>query len=194
MSERRLRVFAWYQLGEAIGEGASSVVCEAVAHHPKVDMRDIDSPVEHPSSESTFRLRGSLAVKMVKHSDHDHEQLAMWETHVLQQLNHKNISRLRDIIDLVDATYIIMERVEGPELGDYIASQPEGRLRPSDACRIFCQMLSAIRYVPFDIFDAQPLTKQYFSYPISVLSGRPPAGMHMRPAFCTVISSLAISV
>ena len=55
------------------------------------------------------------------------------------------VSKLRDVIELVDATYIVMERVDGPELGDYIASFPEGRLPPSVACRYFCQMLSALR-------------------------------------------------
>ena len=77
------------QLGEAIGEGASSVVCEAVANssldHPRkgeIEAGRIGSP----------RAGGSLAVKMVRHSETDEqEQLAMWETHVLQQLAHPHV-------------------------------------------------------------------------------------------------------
>jgi len=70
----------------------------------------------------------------------------MWETHVLQQLAHAHISKLRDVISLVDATYIVMERVDGPELHDYIRAQPDGRLPPTVACRFLCQMLSALRH------------------------------------------------
>jgi len=70
----------------------------------------------------------------------------MWETHVLQRLTHPHISKLRDVIDLVDATYIVMERVDGPELSDFIASEPGGRLRPETACRFFAQLLSALRH------------------------------------------------
>jgi serine/threonine-protein kinase len=53
---------------------------------------------------------------------------------------------VHDVIELVDATYIVMERVDGPELGEYISQQPGGRLPPDRACRIFCHMLSAIEH------------------------------------------------
>mmetsp|Transcript_17368 Transcript_17368/g.43660 ORF Transcript_17368/g.43660 Transcript_17368/m.43660 type:complete len:596 (-) Transcript_17368:499-2286(-) len=140
------RVGTFIQLGEAIGEGASSVVCEAVEHSSGDSLPDGQSMIAHGADEARVCSGGNLAVKMVKHSDYEHEQLAMWETHVLQQLNHKNISKLRDMIDLVDATYIVMERVDGPELGDYIAMQNEGRLHHVVACRVFSQLLAALRH------------------------------------------------
>ena len=37
------------------------------------------------------------------------------QVHV-QQLHHQHIVRVMDVIDLVDATYIVMERVDGPEV------------------------------------------------------------------------------
>jgi len=100
-------------------------------------------------SPAVSRRPSELAVKVVRRASEndelvDHEQLAMWEMHVLQQLHHPHIVKVRDVIDLVDATYIVMERVDGPELGDHIAGQSRGRLPPESACRIFVQMLAAL--------------------------------------------------
>tara|TARA_B100000780_G_scaffold83553_1_gene57119 strand:+ start:522 stop:638 length:117 start_codon:yes stop_codon:yes gene_type:complete len=33
-----------------------------------------------------------------------------------------------DVIDVVDATYIVMERIDGPELTDFIEMQPQCRI------------------------------------------------------------------
>jgi len=110
-------------------------------------------------------------VKMVRHRggvDDDQEQLAMWEMHVLQQLFHPHIVHVRDVIDLVDATYIVMERVDGPELGELIACSPGGRLCPDKACKYLAHMLAALRHAhlvgflhcdikPSNIRLAQPL-------------------------------------
>merc|ERR1719498_2026217 len=49
------------------------------------------------------------------------EQDVMWEVHVLQQLRHEHIVRVMDVIDVVDATYIIMEQIDGPELSEFMA-------------------------------------------------------------------------
>ena len=40
----------------------------------------------------------------------------MWEVEVLQRLQHPHIVRVMDVIDVIDATYIVMERVDGPEV------------------------------------------------------------------------------
>uniref|UniRef100_A0A7S3EW64 Protein kinase domain-containing protein n=1 Tax=Haptolina ericina TaxID=156174 RepID=A0A7S3EW64_9EUKA len=109
-----------------------------------------------PRSPSVLRRQGGaaqdgqLAVKMVRHVQSencgDQERLAMWEMHVLQQLHHPHIVKVHDVIELVDATYIVMERVDGPELGQFIAQQPGGRLSPACACRFFSQMLAALQH------------------------------------------------
>ena len=47
---------------------------------------------------------------------------------------------------VVDATYIIMQRVDGPELTEFLLSQPDGRLPPQCACTFFAHLLSALRH------------------------------------------------
>lgn len=76
----------------------------------------------------------------------DVERSVMWEVHVLQQLNHDHIVRVMDVIEVVDATYIIMQRVDGPELTDFLSQQPERRLAPRAASVIFAHLLSALRH------------------------------------------------
>ena len=46
-------------------------------------------------------------------------------------LSHEHIVRVMDVIDVVDATYIVMQRVDGPELTDFIEMQPMRRVPPT---------------------------------------------------------------
>ena len=40
----------------------------------------------------------------------DMERVIMWEVHVLQELGaHEHVVRVMDVVDLVDATYIVMQ-------------------------------------------------------------------------------------
>ena len=40
----------------------------------------------------------------------------MREVQSLKLLSHEHIVKVMDVIDVVDATYIVMERIDGPEL------------------------------------------------------------------------------
>ena len=66
-------------------------MCEAIAHSSEERKADDLWPDLPSGNEWVSRRGGSLAVKMVRHSDHEQEQLAMWETHVLQQLAHPHV-------------------------------------------------------------------------------------------------------
>eukprot|EP00965_Chrysotila_dentata_P029632 984924-Pleurochrysis_carterae.AAC.2 len=44
------------------------------------------------------------------------ERQIIWEVHVLQKLYHEHIVRVMDVIDVVDATYIVMEQIEGARI------------------------------------------------------------------------------
>jgi len=134
-----------YELGSTIGEGCSSVVMQA----------EVGVCVDGSASPNTVRRRGGengLAVKVIRKSDQtsealgDIERSVMWEVHVLQQLSHDHIVRVMDVIEVVDATYIIMQRVDGPELTDYVARQSHRRLAPRAACVIFSHIISALRH------------------------------------------------
>mmetsp|Transcript_12222 Transcript_12222/g.36767 ORF Transcript_12222/g.36767 Transcript_12222/m.36767 type:complete len:172 (-) Transcript_12222:839-1354(-) len=77
----------------------------------------------------------------------DVERLIMWEVHVLRELGlHPHIVQVTDVIDLQDCTYIVMERIDGPELPAHVTSQPAGRLPPAEAREIFAQLLLALAH------------------------------------------------
>ena len=70
------------------------------------------------------------------------------QVHVLRQLRgHASIVRLCDVVELAEAVYVVMERVEGPgDLHDYIEAQPHGTLEEATARTFFRHMLSGLRH------------------------------------------------
>lgn len=89
-----------------------------------------------------------LAVKVVRKGQATAAKV-MWEVHVLRQLMatpHPHIVRLIDMVDVVEACYLIMERIDGPELLRYIQEQPGGVLPTPTAQRIFAHVLSALAH------------------------------------------------
>ena len=125
------------QLGSTLGEGANGVVVEGMA-----DGEDSGVP------------GGRLAVKMFRPKAHlsDLEARAsmeavMAEVHAMRQLRgHPHIVQLKDVVELADAVYIVMERIEGPDLQDLIRRQPGGRLAERHARLYFRQILAALRH------------------------------------------------
>ena len=126
-------------LGEMIGEGTEGRVVAA------------DAPSDKTENSGALKSK-PLAVKMIRkgrscEQTSDIEQLIMWEVHVLRALGiHSHIVQVTDVVDLVDATYIVMERVDGPELADFIAVQPSGCVDPAFASRIFTQIAQALAH------------------------------------------------
>lgn len=135
-----------YELGSTIGLGGTSVVV-----HGRAGRSRISQGLKNGMSPATSRrMQSGLAVKVIRKGATealgDVERSVMWEVHVLQQLNHQHIVRVMDVIEVVDATYIIMERVDGPELTEFMQSFPDGRL-PSDKARcMLCHVLCALRH------------------------------------------------
>ena len=50
------------------------------------------------------------------------------------------------VVEFVDAVYVVMEQYEGPDLQQHIQSQPGGALAEVDACRFVCHILAALRH------------------------------------------------
>ncbi|ORY49962.1 Pkinase-domain-containing protein [Rhizoclosmatium globosum] len=115
-----------YLLQKTIGEGCFSKVKMAI-HFPtghKVAIKCMDKNAiqsEVGNSERTLR-----------------------EILVLSHLYHPNITRLLQVVDTKDYTYLILEYEEGGELFDYIISKHV--LPESEARTKFRQLLSAIQY------------------------------------------------
>ena len=122
-----------------------------------------------------------LAVKMIRKGrddlpGSDVERLIMWEVHSLRELAphratfnttfrlcnqvhvlrelglHPHIVQVTDVIDLQDCTYIVMERIDGPELPAHVTSQPAGRLPPAEA-RHLCTAAARSPALPRAVAD-----------------------------------------
>ena len=122
------------KLGSTLGQGANGVVVEAESS------TDADA-----SGSSSSRL----AVKMFTAGLMNPAGLEsiMWEVHVLRQIcGHENIVELRDVVEMADAVYVVMERIEGPDLAEYIRSQPGGKLAEAEARTLFRHLLAALRH------------------------------------------------
>jgi len=88
-----------------------------------------------------------LAVKAVRKDSLDGKvERVMWEVHVMRLLKHQHIVKLLDVIDVAEAVYMVMERVDGPCLLSYIHRQPEGRLPLPVAQTYFAQLAAALQY------------------------------------------------
>eukprot|EP00316_Scyphosphaera_apsteinii_P023514 CAMPEP_0119332534 /NCGR_PEP_ID=MMETSP1333-20130426/82987_1 /TAXON_ID=418940 /ORGANISM="Scyphosphaera apsteinii, Strain RCC1455" /LENGTH=605 /DNA_ID=CAMNT_0007342391 /DNA_START=333 /DNA_END=2149 /DNA_ORIENTATION=+ len=130
------------ELGDTIGEGAFGTVRAASS-----DQTSSDLDKRHLAVKMVRKDRSAIPGEVVDVCVSDMERMIMWEVHVLQELGpHKHIVRVMDVVDLVDATYIVMQRVDGPELTDFLATQPSGRLCPAAAARFFTQILQALAH------------------------------------------------
>mmetsp|Transcript_26151 Transcript_26151/g.84416 ORF Transcript_26151/g.84416 Transcript_26151/m.84416 type:complete len:895 (-) Transcript_26151:747-3431(-) len=149
---------AWQRspLGEdGRGKGVGGAVDGVAPFLTAADGADGRLILRSPSYNST---RQRLAVKVIRRGDSapandkadgswtPTDDEVMMEVHVLRQLRHRHIVRVMDVIDVVDATYIVMECVDGPELTEFAAEYPNRILPESVSCRIFTQILSALRY------------------------------------------------
>ncbi|KAL1503233.1 hypothetical protein AB1Y20_011289 [Prymnesium parvum] len=119
-------------LGEKIGQGAN---CEVLT-----------------ATEGGGASADRLAVK-VYHTGHTSDRgvgavmrEVMWEVHVLRQFEHAHIVRLCEVVEFIDAVFVVLERYEGPELLEHIRAQPAGALSEPRARCFTCHLLSALRH------------------------------------------------
>ena len=141
-----------YSLGAPIGEGMTSVVVAGVGS-PQLLGSSLASSQHGSSSKLSESGKGGglgepVAVKVVPKGGNAamSEVGVMREVHILKQLSHEHIVKVLDCIDVVDATYIVMQRVDGPELTDFLEMQPHRRLVPEIARVFFSHILSALRH------------------------------------------------
>jgi serine/threonine protein kinase len=139
-----------YELGSTIGTGGTSVVVHGESTHHERGGHQRGGHHEANTSPSSPRRQRGLAVKVIRkdssETQRDIERSVMWEVHVLQKLHHEHIVRVMDVIEVVDATYIIMERVDGPELTDFIRMHESGRLPSSVARPLLVRIVLALRH------------------------------------------------
>jgi serine/threonine protein kinase len=91
-----------------------------------------------------LRIPGRFAVKILHGQDTSKEALARFrrEAEITSSLRHPNIVQVLDFNQLPDgAPYIVMEFLEGVDLGQRLAA---GRLSPFDVVKLVAQMASAL--------------------------------------------------
>lgn len=65
----------------------------------------------------------------------------------MKKLQHPNIALLYDAIDTQRQLYLVMECVPGMSLSTYVKQRDERKLGEPEACHMFKQLISAMKYV-----------------------------------------------
>jgi eukaryotic-like serine/threonine-protein kinase len=119
-----LRQVGKYKLFDQIGSGGAAYVYDGI----------------HPG------LNRSVAVKMLSHElvfEGDFAEKFENEARIIADLRHDNIVQVYDTESAYATVFIVMEKLQGIELGDRLA---EGAVEPPDALRILRQILRALDY------------------------------------------------
>jgi tetratricopeptide (TPR) repeat protein len=115
-----------YKVTKKLGEGGKGIVFKA---------------------EDT-RLGRTVAIKVIKGEGLDQESFARFEqeARATASLSHPNIVAIYDIGRQGESHYLVLEFVEGPNLGGFIRSQPEARCDVAAILRIGSQVCQALEY------------------------------------------------
>lgn len=116
-----------YKIEQEIGRGAYSTVRSAV-------------------QKSTGRRVAVKIYDKSKLSDNQKNNCVSKEARILQELNHANIVKLYEMIEMPNELFLIMELVKGRSLYSYIQSRPAKRLTESECMRIFLQIAAGVDY------------------------------------------------
>ena len=119
-----------YFLGEELGQGmhASVYKCYAI--------------------EDKDRLK-PYAVKLIRESDDEKKLAHKNEFTITKSLNNENVIKSLEMFDneLKGEIHIVMEYVEGIEVLDNIAEQPDGHYTEQQAKMFFRQVMQGIKYL-----------------------------------------------
>ena len=90
-----------------------------------------------------------FAVKVSRESDEEKKMAHTKEYEITSKLNHKNVVRSIDFFDneFTGEIHQIMEFIDGKEVLDTIAEQPQGKYTEDLAKDIFYQILEGIQYL-----------------------------------------------
>jgi hypothetical protein len=115
-----------YKVAKKLGEGGRGIVFKA---------------------EDT-RLGRTVAIKVIKGEGLDQESFARFEQEAKATagLSHPNIVAIYDIGQEGESHYLILEFVDGPNLGGLIRSQPGARCDAATTLRIGSQVCQALEY------------------------------------------------
>jgi serine/threonine protein kinase/tetratricopeptide (TPR) repeat protein len=115
-----------YKVTKKLGEGGKGIVFEA---------------------EDT-RLGRTVAIKVIKGEGLDQESFTRFEQEAkaTASLSHPNIAAIYDIGQEGESHYLVLEFIDGPNLGGLIRSQPGARCDAATTLRIGSQVCQALEY------------------------------------------------
>jgi serine/threonine-protein kinase SIK3 len=87
-----------------------------------------------------------VAVKIVEKNELDAENLKKIarEIDIMRKLSHRHIIKLYQVMETDSMIYIVTEFAANGEIFDHLVTH--GKMKEEEACRIFAQILSAIKY------------------------------------------------
>lgn len=93
--------------------------------------------------------KDTFAVKYSRESDEEKKQAHVKEYDITKSLKHVNVVSSIDFFDneIKGEIHQILEYIEGMEVLDSIAQQPEGKYTEEDAKLLFKQILEGINYL-----------------------------------------------
>ena len=108
----------------------------------------------HASVYRCFKMEDVLkefpfAVKISREDDEEKRQASFSEFEMTSKLDHKNVVRSFEVFDnsLKGEIYQVMQYVEGIEVLDQIAQQPDGWYTEENARELFKQIMEGIEYL-----------------------------------------------
>jgi len=116
-----------YLIGEQIGQGAYSIVKEAV-YLPK---------------------NKQVALKIYDKQKFDEprkKRRLLQEIDIMNKLNHKNIIKLYEVVETQNHYYLVLELVKGKSLHQLIRGKDAKKLSENEVKNYFKQIISAIKY------------------------------------------------
>eukprot|EP00931_Biecheleriopsis_adriatica_P082773 TRINITY_DN56231_c0_g1_i1.p1 TRINITY_DN56231_c0_g1~~TRINITY_DN56231_c0_g1_i1.p1 ORF type:complete len:336 (+),score=48.97 TRINITY_DN56231_c0_g1_i1:77-1084(+) len=123
--EVRARFDAEYEVLEILGHGSSSLV-------KRGKLRASDKEV---------------ALKIVRSSDPEHQQMARNEFDLIRHLDHPNITKVHDFFALQDATILVVELFTASSLQAVVRAAPNHQLEESTSKVLFTQLLAALDFL-----------------------------------------------
>ena len=90
--------------------------------------------------------KSKVAVKIVDKADLDSDNLKKIsrEIEIMRKLSHRHIIQLYQVMETESMIYIVTEYAANGEIFDHLVRN--GRMTEGEACRVFTQILSAVKY------------------------------------------------
>jgi len=116
-----------YEIGSVLGIGSYGVVKEAL----------------HKASGENVAIKVYERYKVLTTQKMNYVKR---EITVMKNIDHKNLTKLHEVICTPKEIFIVMEFIKGISLLDYMESQVDKRINEREAIEIFKQIVSGIKY------------------------------------------------